>query len=69
MPNFSELSVPLLGGRPRSVFMIANPTEVPCHAVLAAKNKCLAQSNKSRAGCKATKKRVLRYRPLKRFPH
>jgi hypothetical protein len=41
--------------------MIANPTEVPCHAVLAAKNKCLAQSNKSRTGCKATKKRVLRY--------
>jgi hypothetical protein len=45
--------------------MIANPAEVwsrsrgdyrPCHAVLAATNKCLAQSNKSGTGGKATKK-------------
>ena len=28
-----------------------------CHTVLAATNKCLAQSNKSRTGCEATKKR------------
>src|SRR5262249_14170036 len=36
-----------------------------CHTVLAATNKCLAQSNKSRTGCEATKKRessVSRYR-------
>jgi hypothetical protein len=45
--------------------MIANPAEVwsrsrddyrPCHAVLAATNKCLAQSNKSGTGGRATKK-------------
>ena len=46
--------------------MIANPAEVwsrsrddyrPCHAVLAATNKCLAQSNKSRQVSRATKDR------------
>jgi hypothetical protein len=29
----------------------------PCHTVLAAANKCLARSNKSRRGSQATKKR------------
>jgi hypothetical protein len=35
---------------------------------MASTNKCLAQSNKSYTGGKATKKRVLRYRPLERLP-
>jgi len=30
---------------------------IRCHTVMAATNKCLAQSNKSRTGGKATKKR------------
>ena len=32
-------------------------TTDPCHAVLAATNKCLARNNKSRAGGESTKKR------------
>jgi hypothetical protein len=36
---------------------------------MAATDKCLAKSNKSDGGGKATKKRVLRCRRLERFPH
>jgi hypothetical protein len=45
----------------KDLFDEANAIILESIAAMAAKNKCLAQSNKSPRGREATKKRVLRY--------
>src|SRR5262245_31198853 len=56
----SSRNVPSLRDRnhPGEPPSVGSPTLTVCHSVLAAMNKCLARSNKSEVGGKATKKRT-----------